>query len=211
VEVEMAWPEAHAVAGLNRRETCQHAIPETESLDRTRVHRIVGRRVVAARNRDDLPVVRRGEDLVRVFAGVGRGRLIDALTQRAILVDTMDGQAARIVEGGEQIFAGFIDAGVDRPGGQRQRRAVRGQLTGRGVDPECIRHMLVARHARAAIARHHVEIRFRWMRPGILDVGRRRYRTALDEGCVIYIDAVDGELRSDTRIEYIFDHGALGE
>jgi hypothetical protein len=68
---------------------------------------------------------------MRVFAGVQRVRLIDAFTQRAILVDAMDGEAARVVESGEQIFAGDIDAGVDRPGGQRQRRTVRRQFTGR--------------------------------------------------------------------------------
>jgi hypothetical protein len=120
-------------------------------------------------------------------------------------------KVARVVESGEQIFAGDIDAGMDRPGGQRQRRAVRCELTGRGVDPECIRHMPVARHARAAIARHHIEIRFRRMRPGILDVRRRRYRPALDEGCVIDIDAIDRQLRSDCGIEHIFGFGVLGE
>ncbi len=78
VEVEMPRPEVHAVTGLDRNEICEHAVFEAEGFDRAWVHRVIGWRVVAARNQDDLLVVRRGADLVRVFAGVQRIPLVDA-------------------------------------------------------------------------------------------------------------------------------------
>ena len=40
------------------------------------------------------------------------------------------------------------------------------------------------------------------MRPGVLDIGRRRYRVALDEGGVVDVDAVERELRPDGGIEH---------
>src|SRR5437660_9856673 len=70
MKVEMAWPKLHSVPRLDRREIRQHAALETVGLDRTRVHRVVARGIVATRNHDDLLIVRGCPDLMRVFAGV---------------------------------------------------------------------------------------------------------------------------------------------
>ena len=206
VAVKMPRPELHAVAGLDRRDVGEHAAPEAEGLDRARVYRVVDRRVVAARHQHDLTIVGRGEDLVRIFAFVERIGLADAFAERTVAVDAMHGEAAWIVIGGEQIFAGAVDAGVDRPRGQRQLRAMRRQRAGCRVDLKCIREMPVAgdaRRARAAIAGDDIEIAFRRMRPGILDLGRRRDRPAPGERSFAGVDAVERKLRPDGRVEHI--------
>jgi len=91
--------------------------------------------------------------------------------------------------------------------GQHQRRAVRRQRAGRRIDPECIRKMLAAgdaRRTRTAIAGDDIQILLGWMRPGVLDIGRRRYRVAFNERGAVDVNAVERELRSKARIEHIF-------
>ena len=123
VEIEMPRAEMHAVARLDRRELRQHAALEGECLDRAGVHRIVAGRIVAARDQDDLLVVRRRANLVGVFAGVEPVGLFHPLAERAVAVDAVDGERARVVVGGQQIFAGDVDAGVDRTRRQAHRLA----------------------------------------------------------------------------------------
>src|SRR5229473_3200343 len=92
MKIQMPRPEPHAVAGLDRRRVGQYAILETKDLERTRVYRIVAGRVVAACDQDDVAIVGRGADLVRVFSGVELVRLGDALSERAVPIDAMHGE-----------------------------------------------------------------------------------------------------------------------
>src|ERR1700733_9199625 len=50
------------------------------------------------------------------------------------------------------------------------------------------------------------------MRPGVLDIGRGRYRAALGKSCAIDIDVIERQFWPGAGIEYIFGcHGALSE
>ena len=87
----MARPKLHAVPRLDCRKIRQHAVLETVGLDRTWVHRIVARGIVAARNHDHLLVVRSCADLMRVFAGVELVRLVHPIADRAVGADVVHG------------------------------------------------------------------------------------------------------------------------
>src|SRR5262249_56648860 len=52
VEIEMARAEAEPVAGRDRGEVREHAVLEAEELEGTRILRLAGGRVVAARHHD---------------------------------------------------------------------------------------------------------------------------------------------------------------
>src|SRR5262245_51039475 len=68
--------------------------------------------------------------------------------------------------------------------------------------------MLVAGDAWSAAARYDVEVPFRGMRPGVLDVGRERHGRALVQRRVGDVDIVKRELRADAGIEHgLFRHG----
>src|SRR5262249_25913780 len=112
-----------------------------------------------------------------------------------------DGDVARVVVGGEQVFAGLVDAGVDRTRRQGLRLAMRRERARDRVDAEGIRQMRRAGNARSTAARHHVEISFRRMRPGILDVGWQRHRAAFLERGVGDVDVEQGELRSGAGVK----------
>ena len=114
MKVQMTRPEMHSIAGLNRREIRQDAVLELKRFDRTGVHRIIVRCVVAARYQDDLLVVGRRPDLMRIFAGIERVRLIHPFADRAILIEAMHGERAWIVISREQILALQVHARVDR-------------------------------------------------------------------------------------------------
>jgi len=60
-----------------------------------------------------------------VDAGIEFARLAHRLADGAVAVNAMHGDIARIVVGGEQIFAGAVDASVDRAGRQGLRLAMR--------------------------------------------------------------------------------------
>ena len=116
-------------------------------------------------------------------------------------LDAMHRHVARIVVGGEQILAGFVDAGMDGARRQRLRLAVRLQGARRRIDAECAGEMLVAGEPRPAVARHDIEISFRRMRPGILNVGGKRHRAALLQRGVGNVDVEQRQLRSDAGVE----------
>ena len=73
---------------------------------------VIGR-IVAASDHDHMRVVRRGANLVRVFAGIKRIRLTHLFAESAVAVDPMHGERARVVIGGQQKLARQIDAGVN--------------------------------------------------------------------------------------------------
>src|SRR5262249_59336807 len=124
MEIEMPRPEAEPGSGRNRREVRQRAALETEELERAGILGLAAGGIVAARDQDCGLVPRRHADLMAVDAGIERARLAHRLADGAVAVDAMHGNIARVVVGGEQIFAGPVDAGVDRAGRQGLRLAL---------------------------------------------------------------------------------------
>ena len=106
-----------SVARLDRSQVREHAVLETEGLDRAGIDGVVGRCVVAARYQNDLPVIRCDADLVGKFSGIEPIWLGDAFAERAVRVDAMHRQAGGVVVGGEEVLARQVDAGVDRTRG----------------------------------------------------------------------------------------------
>jgi hypothetical protein len=100
MKVEMAWAETEAVAGRYRRQIPQNAVLEREGLDRAGVFSLARCGIVAARHQYDAAVRRRRENLMRVNTGIEIGGLGDRRADRAVGVEPVDGQAARIVVGG---------------------------------------------------------------------------------------------------------------
>ena len=202
MKVEMARTELHAVVGLDGCEVCQHPTAEMVDLDRAGVHWAVIRRVVAAGDHDHMRVVRRGADLVRVFAGIKRIRLAHLFTQRAVAVDPMHGERARVVIGGQQKLARQIEAGVNGARRQTLRLTVRRERARCGVDPQCMSEIPVAAHPGTAAARYGIKVRAaRRMRPRVLHVRRQDDAAAPRERGGLYIQAVPRELASDAGIE----------
>src|SRR5438132_8885659 len=202
MKIEVPWPKAEAVARCDRRLVRQHAVIEAEDLERAGILRLAIPGIVAARDEDGALVRRGCADLVREDTAVWLRGLLDQVSERAIRVDAVHGDRAWKVEGGQQIPPGRIDAAMDRARRQRLRRAVRRQAARTGIDPEGAGQMRVAgNHSGTAVARDDVEVPCRWMRPGVLDVGRQRDRTTFDQGGVGNVDVEERELRPNACVE----------
>src|SRR5215813_9937821 len=201
VEIEMPRPEAEPSPGRNRCEVRQRAALEFEELERAGILGFAAGGVVAARDQDRSLVSRCRADLMPVDAGIKLARLAHRLADGAVAVDAMHGDVARVVVGGEQIFAGSVDAGMDRARRQGLRLAMRREGARDRIDAEGIGQMRGAGDARSAAARHDVEIAFRRMRPGILDVGRQHHPAAFLERGIGDVDVEQGELRPGTGIK----------
>src|SRR6266852_1878931 len=72
-----------------------------------------------------------------------------------------------------------------------------------------MRKILLACHARAAVARRDVEILPRGMRPCVLNVGRQRHGTSLHQRGIIDAHAVQREIAPDGRVEHGLAIGGL--
>ena len=114
MEIEMPRPEAEPGSGRDRGQVRQRAALEAEKLERAGILRLATGGVVAARDQDRGLVSRRRADLMPVDAGIELVRLAYRFADGAVAVDAMDGDVARVVVSGEQIFAGPVDAGVNR-------------------------------------------------------------------------------------------------
>src|SRR5437870_13451627 len=125
MKVQMARTKMHPVSRLYGRKIRQHSALEAVGLDRTRIHWVVIRRIVAARNHNHKLIVRGGTDLMRVFPGIELVRLVYPVAKSAIPVYVVHGKGTWFVVGGQQILSFHIDAGVDRT----RRQVLR--LTGR--------------------------------------------------------------------------------
>ena len=79
-----------------------------------------------------------------IDAGVESRRLIDHLAKRPIGVDPMDGDAARIVEGGQHELPGPVHAVVDRARRQSFSFAVRRKPACCGIECERIQAVDIA-------------------------------------------------------------------
>src|SRR6516165_8246966 len=111
---------------------------------------------------------------MRIDAGIKTRLLIYRCTDCPVAADSMHSQSAWIVVSRQQMGAAAIETGVDRPRRQRRRLAVRMKCAGCGIDGKSVGEMLVAGSPGAAIAGDHVEVTPRFVRPGILDIGRQR-------------------------------------
>ncbi len=211
MNIEMAWAEAESGAALDRRQIAQHAILEAIDLERAGVLGLVCLRIVAARHHDRRLVARRGQDLMRKNSDVEFFARRDLFAERAVRLDAMDRDVARIVVGGQQIFARAVDAAMHRPRRQRCDVAVRRERAGRRIDAERGGDVPGAGNgARAAVARHHVEKFLRRMRPDVLDIGAGRgHRISAGQRRAIDVDVVAGKLRTDALIEHRLGHGVL--
>src|ERR1700716_4419013 len=134
MEIEMPRAEAEPGPGRDRGDVAQHAVLEAVDLERAGVLGLAGGGIVAARHQDRGLVPRRGENLVGVYAGIWLAWLAHHVAERAVALDAMHRDVARIVVGGEQVFARGIDAGVDRTRRQRLRLAMGLQGAGLRID-----------------------------------------------------------------------------
>ena len=196
----MARPKAEPGAGRDRGKIGQRAARETECLDRAGVLRPVRLGVIAAGHQQHRVVRRRGQDLMRIDAVIEFFRLRDRRADRAVGIEAMHGDVARIVVGREQILAAGIDAAVYRPRRQCRWRAVYPQCACGLIDRQRVGAMRIARDLRPAIARHHVESAPRRMWPGILDIRRQCHRAAFEQRGIIDVDVVERELGTDTGV-----------
>src|SRR5438034_2528961 len=114
MEIEMPRPEAKPGSRRDRSQIRQRTAFESEELERAGILRLATSRVVAARNQDRGLVSGRRADLMPIDAGIELVRLAYRFADGAVAVDAMDGDVARVVVGGKQIFARPVDAGVNR-------------------------------------------------------------------------------------------------
>jgi hypothetical protein len=200
MEVEMARSETEAVAGCDRSQILQSAGLERESLDSAGVFCLVRRGVVAARHQQDAAVGWRCENLMRIDAGIEIGGLGDRRADRAVGIEPMDGQAARIVVGDQQISAARVGADMNGTRRQRGRVAMRTQRARCRIDGQRIGAMFVAGDARAAVTGNGVKGVARRMRPDILDIGGQRDGAALGQCGAFDVDIEKAQDRSDARV-----------
>src|SRR5262249_49983355 len=130
VEIEMPRPEAKPRSRCDRRQAGQHAALEAEDLDGARILGLAARSIVAARHEDRRLIAWSGEHLMPIDAAIDLSRLAYEVADRAVALDRMHRDVARIVVGDEQIVAGAIHAGVDRARRQHLRLAMRREVAG---------------------------------------------------------------------------------
>src|SRR5262249_29660801 len=153
MEIEMPRSEAVSGSRRDRGKVAQRAAIECKDLERAGIFRLAVGGVVAACDQDCGAVSRRRADLMPIDAGIELVGLAYRFTDRAIAIDVVHRDVARVVVAGEQIFAGRVDAGVDRTRRQRLWLAMGLQRTRAGVDAEGVGAVRGAGKARAAVAR----------------------------------------------------------
>jgi hypothetical protein len=118
MEIQMPRSKADALSRRNRRAIRELAIVIAKHLDRPRVFCRRCGRLIATRDEDDAVIRWQHADLMRVNANIQAFGLGNFATDGAIGVDCMNGQAARIVVGDQQVTAWPIAADVNRPRSQ---------------------------------------------------------------------------------------------
>ena len=172
MEVEMARAEAEPIAAARSMQVRQHAVLEAIDLERAGVFRLAGFRIVAARDHDRGLVARRGQHLMRENADVELLARRDLFAERAVRLDAMDRDVARIIVRGEQIAARAVDAAMHRPRRQRRRPPCGVSAPEAGSMRNAVATCLVPGMVPGpAVARHRVEKFLRRVRPDVLDVG----------------------------------------
>jgi hypothetical protein len=204
VEVQVARAVAEPPLAAHRQigQRRELAVLEVVDLHRARVLRLGGFGAVASCDYDRRTIAGHGQHLVREDAHVDPSRLRHLRADRAVGVDAMHGDVARIVVADECIRAGGVHAVVDRALRQCPRFPVQLQRAAR-VDAHRAQPMdraWIGRVARCGIAGGHVQVLPRWMRPDVLHVGRQRNRCAPRERGVVDIHVPVGELVADALI-----------
>ena len=199
----MARAETVAATGRDREFPCQQPLPIGEDLQGTRFFGLARGGIVAAGNENHRSIVQPHPYLVCVDAGVDRLRLHDLRTRRRVGVNPINPKSARIAERDQQMLGRNVGGHVDRACRQRDWVAVRRQSPRSGINTECGHVVSVAgrTHPGCAVARGHVEIPRRSMRPRVVDIRRQRHRAALDQRGAVDVHIVLVELRSDAGVE----------
>ncbi len=207
----MARAETVAAIGRHRNFIRQQPLPVGEDLQRARLFRLAGGGVVAARDENHGLVVQPHPYLVRVDAGVYSLSLHDLRTRRRVGVDPINPKSARITERDQQVLGGNIGGHVYRAGWQCDRIAVRRQRPRARVNTERGHVMLVAgrTHPGRAVARRHVKIPPRGVRPRIMDVRRQSHDTPLVQRGAVDVYIVLRELLPDAGVERYFIRARL--
>src|SRR5215207_2573450 len=104
MEIEMARPEPVAAVRRDRDLVAELPVAIVEDFQRTRFLGFALGRVVAARDQDDLAAVEADANLMAVNAGVDWLGLHDFRPRRAVGVDAVDPEAARIAERDQDMF-----------------------------------------------------------------------------------------------------------
>lgn len=117
---------------------------------------------------------------MRENTGIEPGRLLHLRVERAVRVDTMHADHARIVVSSECVGAGGVNARVNGARGQHLCLAVQVQCAVR-LHAQCAQAVNLCGNgciARCAVARGGINKLPRRMRPHILNVGRHGHRRA---------------------------------
>src|SRR5262249_30155485 len=146
------------------------------------------------------PVARCRSRLVEIDTLLQIVRLDDLVTNAAVTLNAMHGNAGREIVGNQHVLSVDIDAGVNRTPAKLDHVAIGRQLT-RRCDMERRQMVLVAGKPGAARARRYIKITTRWMRPRILNAPWHPHRAAPLEGAGIYINVKMGEIGANARIK----------
>jgi hypothetical protein len=202
VEVDVVRSEAVTAVWRDRHLTAQQPVFVLENLERARLFWFADRGVMTTRDEDRQPVVRADPHLVPVDARVDGFRLTHFVTGGCIGIDAIDPDPTRIAEGDQQVLGRDVRRYMDRAGRQRYRLAVRRERAGSRIDAERRHVMRVARHSdtRRAVARCHIEMPARRMRPGVMHIGRQRDGVAPDQRGSLDVDVILCELGPETGV-----------
>ena len=146
-------------------------------MERARIFWVGPLWIVAARHDEHGLVGGRRPDLMEVDALFDLVCLFRLIADAAIAFDLVDGDIGGEVVSHQHMFAGMIDAGMDRPLPQFDKVAMLREFTERR-DPEGRKIVLVGRipghrrDANSARACRNVQVSPRRMRPCVLNVGR---------------------------------------
>ena len=185
-----AVAQAALAAHRQIRQWRELAFLEVVDFQRAGVFGFLGFGPVAARDKNDRTIRRRGHDLMRENADIHLRRLLHLRAHRAVRVNAMHGDIAGAVVGVERIRAGGIHAGVDRALRQCRRLAVHLQRSAR-IHAQRAQTMHLARIGRVAgsgVGAGDIQKLPRRMRPHVLYVGGQRHRRARRQRQRIGID-----------------------
>ena len=125
VKIHMPWAKTIAAAGRDRRAQRKTPVVEVEQLERTRILGLVlacaARRIVAAGDQNSAAPARCGQDLMGEDANIEPLGLRNQFANRAVVVERMHADAARLVVCAQQVAPGGVQRAVNGSARQRTR------------------------------------------------------------------------------------------